>query len=178
MVSRTECDNAYRLIGYDSFAIVDRNELEQRIQDMVWRLGTTITNEQRMMLMNARRANTIASFESDSKEVQDDKVQCAFDQVDSAELCTKYRYFFPWKRVALWIKPIPNDDNKFICVPVKRDCHLYEKLLKTHCLAELTDIVIDPDDMLMPINVRYRHRIDYIVDPRWVKDRMSDWIVL
>lgn len=181
MVSRKECDDAYRLIGYESFQIVDRDELEESIQTMVLRLGDTITNEQRLMLMNARRANNLACFEETQERIND-KLQTAFDQVDAVELCSESAIFPSWCCV-LWVRETPQP-NEFLCVPLIKYSYLYNKLLSSgdYCIATCDEmIMLSDEELLLPSNVQERRYkdIEYLVHYQYLKEIDNlDWIKL
>jgi hypothetical protein len=176
MVSRAECDKAYRLVGYDAFRIVPYDEMEKKIKDMEQRLGNTITDEQRLMLINARRSNNIACFETDLW-TQDDKVQSAFDEVNGAEICSKYRYFPTW-RCVLWLKEVVGiHKSEFICSPLVKNSYLYKKLLKTnYCLAKFQDLAINQSELLLPTTVTDPEHVTYMVKPEWLLDSYQDWL--
>lgn len=176
MVSRVECDKAYRLVGYDSFHIVSFDELETKIKETERRLGDTISDEQRLMLINARRANNIACFESDIW-ARDDKVHSAFDEVNGAEICSKYRYFPTW-RCVLWLKEVLPAGRKteFICSPLVKNGYLYKKLLKTeYCLAKFEDLAINKDELLLPMTVTDLVGVTFLAKPEWLLASYSDW---
>lgn len=178
MVSREECDKAYRLVGYDSFRIVPFDEMELKIKETEQRLGDTITDEQRLMLINARRSNNIACFETDFW-TKDDKVQSAFDEVNGAEICSKYRYFPTW-RCVLWLKEVKPlvsyQKTEFICSPLVKDSYLYKKLLKTdYCLARFKDLAIEKSELLLPTTVGDPEYVRFMVKRDWLMDNYKDW---
>ena len=167
MVSRQECDESFRFVGYDRFEPVSNIELKKRITEMEHRLGNTITDKQRLLLINALRCNNMVD-EDDPEHIKEDKLKCAFDEVDGAEICSRNTITFPYWKCVIWLQEVYINGfehlSQFTCHPLIKGCYL-------------SDLIIPLHKILWPINVtkRNRDKITFIVPKLWLKDYYKDF---
>lgn len=157
MVSRSECDEAFRLIGYPKFVRRNNSEIFQRVneteelykeysdfylienpdQDLTLDSNPKfciLDDESRLLLINAQRCNAICS-DIDSKKTCDEKLQLAFDRVQSVELSN----IFP--ELCLYLIRVDIGTLSIIIEPVDPISNWYKNILsrtkKEYLLIEL-----------------------------------------
>ena len=142
MVSRSECDEAFRFIGYSKFERKSNSEISERVNeveeihkqysdfylipDSKLEIGKfcVLDDDKKLLLINSQRCNSLC-LDGDSEKICQDKLQLSFDRVQSVELSN----IFP--ELCQYLIRVNIETLSIIVEPVDPITQWYKDLQKT-----------------------------------------------